>query len=178
MAASLTLPQPRAFAPPAPSALFWPLAGLAIVVAAHLYLAVARAINWDEFFHYSQLHVLAQGGWLQPLQTIHTRLFAWALDLPGGPVERDSRISGGGALSGISAGVAGGAAYGLVQSWGVRPGRGTATLLLTVAAMVAGNGPLTMLKVSDPRQWSPGDWAADVLPHLAYGLVTAATYDR
>jgi hypothetical protein len=44
--------------------------------------------------------------------------------------------------------------------------------------MVAGNGPLTMLKVSDPRQWSPGDWAADVLPHLAYGLVTAATYDR
>ncbi len=100
------------------------------------------------------------------------------IDLPGGPVERDSRISGVGALSGISAGVAVGAAYGLVQSWGVRPGRGTATLLLTVAAMVAGNGPLTMLKVSDPRQWSPGDWAADVLPHLAYGLVTAATYDR
>ena len=36
----------------------------------------------------------------------------------------------------------------------------------------------TMLRVSDPRRWSPSDWAADVLPHLAYGLVTAATYDR
>jgi hypothetical protein len=100
------------------------------------------------------------------------------VDLPGGPVEREHRVSGVGALSGIGAGVAVGAAYGLVRSWGLRPGRGPATVLLTLAAMAAGNGPLAMLQVSDPRQWSPSDWAADVLPHLAYGLVTAATYDR
>ena len=99
------------------------------------------------------------------------------VDLPGGPVERENRVSGVGAVSGIGAGVAVGAAYGLVRSWGVRPGRMPATLLLTLAAMVAGNGPLTALRVSDPRQWAPADWAADVLPHMAYGLVTAATYD-
>jgi hypothetical protein len=99
------------------------------------------------------------------------------VDLPGGPVERENRVSGVGALSGLGVGVTVGAAYGLARSWGLHPGRGAATVLLTLAAMVAGNGPLALLRVSDPRDWAPTDWAADVLPHLAYGVVTAATYD-
>lgn len=82
------LPRPRSLAIPAGDALFWPLAALAVVVTAHLHLAVNRAINWDEFYHYSQINTFAQGGWLQPLQTLHARLFAWALHIPGGPVEQ------------------------------------------------------------------------------------------
>ncbi|MDQ1620983.1 MAG: hypothetical protein QOE19_3552, partial [Actinomycetota bacterium] len=27
-----------------------------------------------------------------------------------------------------------------------------------------------------PRTWSAVDWVADVVPHLAYGLVTALTH--
>jgi len=26
---------------------------------------------------------------------------------------------------------------------------------------------------SDPRSWAAADWASDVVPHLAYGVVTA-----
>jgi len=32
------------------------------------------------------------------------------------------------------------------------------------------------LGVTNPRRWSSQDWAADVLPHLAYGVITATTY--
>ena len=31
------------------------------------------------------------------------------------------------------------------------------------------------LGISDPRTWSATDWAADVVPHLAYGFATHAT---
>jgi hypothetical protein len=33
------------------------------------------------------------------------------------------------------------------------------------------------LGVTNPRSWSTADWVSDVVPHLAYGLVTALTYD-
>lgn len=42
--------------------------------------------------------------------------------------------------------------------------------------MLGANGPMAGLGVTDPRSWSAGDWAADVVPHLAYGLVTAWTF--
>jgi hypothetical protein len=44
-------------------------------------------------------------------------------------------------------------------------------------AMLAGNGPMTVLGVTDPRSWGGVDWAADVLPHLAYAGVAAATLE-
>jgi hypothetical protein len=40
--------------------------------------------------------------------------------------------------------------------------------------MLAGNGAMSGLGVSDPRTWSAQDWAADLLPHLAYGVVASA----
>jgi hypothetical protein len=43
--------------------------------------------------------------------------------------------------------------------------------------MLAGNGPMTVLGVTDPRRWGAVDWAADVLPHLAYAGVAAVTLD-
>jgi len=36
---------------------------------------------------------------------------------------------------------------------------------------------MAALGVSDPRSWGATDWASDVVPHLAYGLVTAWTAD-
>lgn len=35
-----------------------------------------------------------------------------------------------------------------------------------------------VLGVTDPRRWTAADWAADVIPHLAYGALAAAVYDR
>jgi hypothetical protein len=40
--------------------------------------------------------------------------------------------------------------------------------------MLAGDGPMTVLGVTDPRSWRPVDWVADVLPHFAYAVVAAA----
>jgi hypothetical protein len=40
-------------------------------------------------------------------------------------------------------------------------------------AMLGANVPMAVLGVSDPRRWAATDWASDVVPHLAYGLVTA-----
>lgn len=34
---------------------------------------------------------------------------------------------------------------------------------------------MTVLGVTDPRTWRPVDWAADIIPHLAYAVVAAAT---
>ena len=59
MAASLALASPRRPAIPGPASLAWPIAGLALVACAHFYLATYRAINWDEFFHYSQIAELS-----------------------------------------------------------------------------------------------------------------------
>lgn len=61
----------------------WPVAGIVLALAGHLYLALTRAINWDEFYHYSQVQKLAQGTLTEPLQTLYTRAFVWVVDLPG-----------------------------------------------------------------------------------------------
>jgi hypothetical protein len=46
---------------------------------------------------------------------------------------------------------------------------------LTAGAMTGSNGPLIALGITDPRTWTREDWLSDVIPHLAYGLVTTAT---
>ncbi|HEX2771604.1 MAG TPA: hypothetical protein VHN18_04135 [Micromonosporaceae bacterium] len=50
--------------------------------------------------------------------------------------------------------------------------------LLGAGAMVAANAPLTALRVTDPRTWSRTDWVADIVPHIVYGVVTAAVWHR
>lgn len=57
-----------------------------------------------------------------------------------------------------------------------RPRWPVATGALTVIGMVGASGPMTLLKVTSPRQWSATDWATDIVGHLAYGAVAAATY--
>ena len=63
---------------------FWPAALLILMAALHLHLALTRSINWDEFWFYSQVEALAQGRNFQPLQTLHTQMFAWWLPQLGG----------------------------------------------------------------------------------------------
>ncbi|MBN8501121.1 MAG: hypothetical protein J0M19_08225 [Sphingomonadales bacterium] len=65
----------------------WPLAGLLVVFGLQTTLVTGRAINWDEFFHYSQIHNLAAGTLSLPLQTLYTRAFRWVIDLPGSTID-------------------------------------------------------------------------------------------
>ncbi|MDX6434685.1 MAG: hypothetical protein QOE54_7051 [Streptosporangiaceae bacterium] len=88
-----------------------------------------------------------------------------------------NRRQGLAALLGIGVGVGVGAAYGLIGSR-VRTGRATVALGLGIAASVAGEAPATALGLTDPRTWGTAGWLSDLVPHLAYGIVTATTYDR
>jgi xanthosine utilization system XapX-like protein len=88
-----------------------------------------------------------------------------------------NRRSGLGALLGIVAGLGVGALYGLV-----RPRLdGVPVAALGVGAGLAANvgtsGPMAALGVTDPRQWPVSSWVSDLVPHLAYGAVTATVYE-
>lgn len=48
-------------------------------------------------------------------------------------------------------------------------------VLLGLAAMVASDAPIALTGASDPRSWTRAAWLSDLIPHLAYGLATAAT---
>lgn len=44
--------------------------------------------------------------------------------------------------------------------------------------MTMSDGSMTLLGVTDPRSWRRSDWLADIVPHLAYGVAAAATWNR
>ncbi|NYH54463.1 MULTISPECIES: hypothetical protein [Nocardiopsis] len=91
--------------------------------------------------------------------------------------EEANRRSGLGPLLGIATGVAAGTLYGAVRSrWPRLP-----VALLAVGAGAAANlgstAPMTALGVTDPREWSATSWISDLVPHLAFGVVTALAYE-
>jgi hypothetical protein len=97
--------------------------------------------------------------------------------VPGQGDRRSNRVAGLGPLTGLAAGVATGALLGALRGLGWRPSPVVGAVGAMVVAMLASNGPMTALGVTDPRGWAAGDWAADVLPHLAYGAVTSQVLD-
>ena len=111
-----------------------------------------------------------------PDQTVEKLSEAANVSVPGQGEDRSNRVSALGALSGIFTGVGVGAAYGGARALGLRPPVWLGAILATAGALAGSNGPMTVLGVSDPRTWSTTDWVSDVVPHVAYGLVTAATY--
>jgi hypothetical protein len=111
----------------------------------------------------------------ESVERLSTRL---KLPVPGDGEARENRVAGLGPLLGVAAGVGVGAMLGLVRAAGWRPGPGAAVAAATTGALIAGNAPMTLLGVTDPRSWSAADWAADAAPHLAYGVVTAAVLNR
>lgn len=81
-----------------------------------------------------------------------------------------------GAILGYTTGVAVGAVLG--AAWRFRKPASSTRRGLTAAgvAMVAANGPMVAQGLTDPRTWGVKGWVSDVVPHVAYGVATAATY--
>ena len=100
------------------------------------------------------------------------------LSIPGADGQRDNRLVGLGALSGIATGVGVGIAYGGAHAIGWHPSVLAGAVALTAGALAGSNGPMTLLGITDPRQWSATDWVSDLVPHAAYGLVAALTFHR
>jgi len=110
-----------------------------------------------------------------PQRTVQKLADQAGVDVPGEGDTRDNRLTGLGSLSGIATGVGVGAAFGLLRRLGLRPPTLIGGALVGLAAMAATDSSMASMKISDPRSWSAADWLADLLPHLAYGLVTYAT---
>ncbi|MEV1012004.1 hypothetical protein [Streptomyces sp. NPDC049881] len=100
------------------------------------------------------------------------------VSVPGDDAARGNRLTGLGALTGLAAGIGVGAALGALRAAGWRPGTAALGMAATLTVLVASNGPMTVLRVTDPRTWSAGDWVSDVVPHAAYGAVTAWLLER
>lgn len=80
-----------------------------------------------------------------------------------------------GQLLGYVTGLGVGVGYGaLARRWD--PPVPAAAVGLGLAAMASTDLAYTALGVSDPRTWSAKGWAADVVPHAAYGAAAAAAY--
>ncbi|MGW4973918.1 hypothetical protein ACWEP3_29170, partial [Streptomyces albidoflavus] len=94
--------------------------------------------------------------------------------VPGEGSTRTNRLTGLGALAGIAAGCGTGAAVAVLHGAGLRLPWWVGGPLTGALAMAAADLPMAGTKVSDPRTWSGKDWASDIVPHLAYGLVTYA----
>ncbi|TMB90608.1 MAG: hypothetical protein E6J44_02235 [Chloroflexi bacterium] len=88
-----------------------------------------------------------------------------------------NRESGLGALLGYVNGLGVGVAYGLLRSRQDDIPIPLAGIGVGLAAMAASDIPLIALRVSNPKTWELSGWAADAIPHLVYGLVTAIVYD-
>ena len=130
---------------------------------------------------YLDMAVRGRGTSSTPEQTVEALADKAHVSIPGEGDTRDNRVAGLGPMTGIVAGVGVGALSGLARSAGFRPRPLVGGLVATVAALLAANGPMAALGISDPRTWAATDWAADVVPHLAYGFAmhsTLAALDR
>jgi hypothetical protein len=96
---------------------------------------------------------------------------------PSSGEQASSRRSALGALSGYLVGLGLGAAYGLTDARRAVGSVALAAPLLGGAAMAASDVPAVATGATDPASWGAMGWAADVIPHLAYGAVTAFTYE-
>ncbi|TKJ18953.1 hypothetical protein [Blastococcus sp. CCUG 61487] len=112
-----------------------------------------------------------------PEQTVEKMAGKAHLSIPGQGETREHRVQGLGPLTGLGAGVGFGVAVGLARAAGVRTHPLVGTLLITAGILVATNGPMTALGITDPRTWSRADWLSDLVPHLAYGAVLKTTMD-
>lgn len=59
------------------------LAALGIILLLQLELAFSKSINWDEFYHFSEIHQYLLERWKPWLQTPYVYLFSWVPQLPG-----------------------------------------------------------------------------------------------
>ncbi|GAA2038466.1 hypothetical protein GCM10009740_33390 [Terrabacter terrae] len=127
---------------------------------------------------YIDMAVRARPASSTPERTVERGAELLGLSMPADEEQKNARESGLGALLGIVTGVGVGAALGAVRGITGRPHSSLGTVSAAWAlAMLAGNAPMTVLGVSDPRSWRAVDWIADVLPHLAYAGVAATALD-
>lgn len=126
---------------------------------------------------YLDMVVRGRGSSSTPEQTVEKLADAAHVAIPGDDQARQNRVQGLGPLTGLAAGIGVGLAVGLARALGLRTRPLVGVGLITVGVLVAADGPMTALGITDPRTWSATDWASDLVPHLTYAAVVRATMD-
>jgi hypothetical protein len=124
---------------------------------------------------YLDMAVRARPASTVPEQSVQKLATAAHVDLGGGHACANRKTALG-ALIGYATAAAVGTAYAGAAARRLSPRASAA--VLTVLAMVAANGPITLLKITDPRRWTAEDWLADLVPHVAYGVTTAVALEH
>ncbi len=112
-----------------------------------------------------------------PERTVEALAEKAHVPIPGDEQTRSNRVEGLGPLTGLAAGIGVGVLTGLVRATGFRSRPLVGTGLISAGVLVAANGPMTVLGITDPRTWSATDWLSDVVPHVVYAAVVKATMD-
>jgi hypothetical protein len=146
----------------------WLLRGAAAGAAASTALNAAT---------YLDMAVRGRGSSSTPELTVEKMAEKAHVSIPGDEETRQNREQGLGPLIGLVAGVGVGVLTGLARASGYRSARPVGITLTTLGILVAANGPMTVLGVTDPRTWSATDWVSDLVPHFVYGVVLKTTMD-
>src|SRR4051795_5032610 len=126
---------------------------------------------------YLDMAIRGRGTSSTPEDTVEKMADKAHVAIPGDEETRENRKQGLGPLMGLVAGVGVGVLTGLARASGYRSARPVGITLTTVGILVAANGPMTVLGVTDPRTWSATDWISDLIPHFVYGVVLKTTMD-
>lgn len=131
---------------------------------------------------YADMVVRGRGASDVPAKTAGKLLDRAGVHLADGAAQKGDetaqhRLSGAGALLGYAAGLGVGAGYGLLRPLLRGLPTPLAGLVLGAAAMAASDIPATATGATDPADWGVAGWVADIVPHLIYGLVTAAAFE-
>lgn len=128
---------------------------------------------------YLDMAVRGRGASSVPADTVDRAADAAGIALAPGadPDAAQNRSQGLGALLGYASGLGFGALYGALRHRTGDVSVPAGALGLTLAAMAGANLPSVALGVTDPGEWGAEGWVADIVPHVAYGFVTAGVYD-
>lgn len=97
--------------------------------------------------------------------------------VPGRGATRQARRSALGALAGLTNGLGVGVLASAARSFGVRFPAPVGAVLAGAASAAATDLAVAQLGVGDPRTWPAAEWAADAVPHLAYGVAVQAVLE-
>lgn len=123
---------------------------------------------------YADMAVRGRAASSTPQDTVEKLASLTGTQIPGDEQTRRNRVEALGPLTGLVAGVGTGVLLGAARAAGWRSGAPGTFAAASGIVLVAGNGPMTVLGITDPRTWDANSWITDVIPHLAYAVV--ATY--
>jgi len=112
------------------------------------------------------------------IRRLAARVGITALSIPSDEADAvtKNRRSALGAIGGYKIGILIGALYGTIAYEKNQRGLLLRALLLGGLAMAGSDLPATLLGATDLAEWTPESWISDIVPHFAYGLVTAAAF--